>query len=116
MKTEQEITDTIMRRVRVVHARRALLSPRTRFVALLAVCFALAVSVSVKNVVLNAFAAATSWSSFFLFVQSALASTEFFVQLSLLGALVLAGFSIRDFCGYCITHHVFAFFRRAREA
>lgn len=111
MKTDQEITETIMRRVQVVHTRRLLASPQTRFLALLGLCGALLATVSVKNVIINAVASATSVSRFFNFIQDAVLSTEFFVQLFLLGALVLVAFQIRDFCLYCVSHSFFALFK-----
>ncbi|MEK7613435.1 MAG: hypothetical protein AAB439_00985 [Patescibacteria group bacterium] len=115
MKTDQDITDTIMRRVHVVHARRMVLAPRTRFFALVVVTFALGISVSIKNVIGNALAAASSWSGFLFFIGDAFRSTEFFVQLFILGAIILAVFSIRDVCVYCVAHDFIPFLRHAEH-
>ncbi len=116
MKTDQEISDTIMRRVRVIHARRALLSPRTRFIALLVVTFALSVSVSVKDVLLNAITAADSFAGFVAFALHAIRGTEFFVQVALLGVAILGAFAVRDVCLYCISHQIFALFTGRQHA
>lgn len=116
MKTDQEISDTIMRRVRVIHARRALLSPRTRFIALLVVTFALSVSVSVKDVLMNAITASSSFAGFATFAADALRGTEFFVQLALLGVAILGAFALRDACLYCVSHQIFALFTGRQHA
>lgn len=115
MKTDQQMVGAVMYRVQLIHARRALFSPRARFIALVVVAFVLSISVSIKNVFINAFHSATSLQGLFLFSVEAISSTEFFVQLFLFGGLVLAVFSIRDLCLYCLTSEFFAFITGRRH-
>lgn len=86
MKTEQEMNKAIMRRVYSVYFMRQLTRPATRIVAFFAICFAIASSVSMPNVIANAFHS----SDITRFTLAALVDTKSAVQLGVL----LAGFLI----------------------
>ncbi len=96
MKTEQELTARIMRRVYATYALRQLSQPWVRFGALSALLLALRELVFVSKVVENA----SLKSNIFEFLNygfSAFAGTEFFVQLTVLAVAFIAAVTVWDF-------------------
>ena len=88
MKTEQQITKNIMRRVYGVYFMRQLWKPSTRLAAFFAVFAVVASSVSMPNVIANAL----HTSNFTAFALSAISNTTIYVQLGVLiaGLIVIS--------------------------
>lgn len=92
MKTELQMRKAIMRRVYGVYFMRKLTAPGTRVVAFLAICLAVASSVSMPNVIANAFHS----SDILNFILTALVNTKSAVQLGVLLAGLLVVWTLVD--------------------
>lgn len=93
MKSDALIRGNIMRRVWGVYVLRTLTAPSGRLVVDAVAVFAVAFSVSLKNVAANALSSATSLASFSAFALDAFFSTELAVQ-GLAVVIALITFSI----------------------
>jgi len=102
MQENTKLTKKIMRRVFALYVLRQALRPRTRYAGLGIIALIIVASVSLKDIAVNAFSAASSYERFFYYVADALVTTEVFVQVALLCFLVLSVLAIRDICLYCL--------------
>lgn len=116
MDREQKLRASIMNRVYGVYVIRTLLAPHTRYAGLVIAAFVLTLSVSIKDVLLNAVSAAGSPSGFLYYVADALATTEILVQAFTLIMAVLLALMIRDFCVFCISQSVNALKRQTHHS
>lgn len=92
MKSESQLRKSIMRRVWGVYLMRRFAAPTTRVIVFLAICLAIASSVSMPNVIENTLHA----SNALVYVLSALAGTKSFVQLGVIAAGLIAIWSAVD--------------------
>ena len=95
MKSEQELTKSIMRRVYAVYFLRELSQPGVRIALLAFLAFALRALISITSVIENA----TAKRDVFGFVNyafEAFVSTEFAVQFVLVAGTLLALYMVKD--------------------
>lgn len=102
-----------MRRVFAVYLVRVATTPAAKAGLLVATIGAIALSVSLKDIIANTVSAAHTPGSLAFYLADAFFSTEFFIQLFFMVSAVLAVVLIRDVCMACVSGPLFGFLRRA---